>query len=85
MVEGLKDPEVIRIKAPMAGSVVDTDPLLRPGMQVGRGAELLVLERMKLLCTVSAPCTGTVTAVMTGPGSRVLEGETLIEMVAQGQ
>ncbi|NIA08726.1 MAG: acetyl-CoA carboxylase biotin carboxyl carrier protein subunit [Nitrospiraceae bacterium] len=74
----------IRIKAPMSGSVVDIDPLLRPGMHVAKGAELLILERMKLLCAVTAPCIGTVTAVMTGPGNRVLEGEILIEMVAQG-
>ena len=84
MVKGHKDPDVIQIKAPVAGSVVDINSSLRPGMQVGGGTELLILERMKLLCAVSAPCTGTVNAVMIGLGSKVLEGETLIEMVAQG-
>jgi len=45
----------------------------------------LTLERMKLFCTVSAPCTGVVTAVMTGPGSRVSEGKILLEMEVQGR
>ena len=81
----LKSSEVVRIRAHMAGTVVDINPSLRPGMHVGEGEELLTLERMKLFCTVSAPCTGVVAAVMAGFGSKVLEGEILLEMEAQGR
>ncbi|MEA3385526.1 MAG: acetyl-CoA carboxylase biotin carboxyl carrier protein subunit [Thermodesulfobacteriota bacterium] len=81
----LKSSEVVRIKANMVGTVVDMNPSLRPGMHMREGDELLTLERMKLFCTVSAPCTGVVTAVMAEFGSRVLEGEILLEMEVQGR
>jgi len=68
----------------MSGTVVDINHSLRPGMQVVEGEELLTLERMKLFYTVSAPCTGVVTAVMAGFGSRVLEGEILLEIEVSG-
>jgi len=76
---------IVRIMAQMDGIVVDMNPSLRPGMRVREGEELLTLERMKLFCTVSAPCTGMVTAVMAGLGSRVLEGEILLEVEVQGR
>jgi biotin carboxyl carrier protein len=76
---------VVRIRAHMAGTVVDMNPSLRPGIRVRKGEELLTLERMKLFCTVSAPCTGVVTAVIVRFGSRVLEGEILLEMKVQGR
>jgi len=69
----------------MAGTVVDMNPLLRPGIHVREGEELLTLERMKLFCMVSAPCTGVVTAVIVRCGSRVLEGKILFEMEVQGR
>jgi biotin carboxyl carrier protein len=75
---------IVRIMAQMAGTVVDMNPSLRPGVQVKEGEELLTLERMKLFYTVSAPCTGVVTAVMAGPGSRVPKGEILLEIKVQG-
>ena len=79
----LKSSEVVHIKAHMAGTVVDINPSLRPGIHVREGEELLTLEKMKLFCTVLAPYTGVVTAVMAGFGSRVLEGEILLEMEVQ--
>ncbi len=81
----LNSSEVVRIKAHMAGTVVDMNPSLMPGMHVREGEELLTLERMKLFYTVSAPCTGVITAVMAGFGSRVMEGEILLEMEVQGR
>lgn len=81
----LNSSELIQIKAHMSGTVVDINHSLRPGMQVVEGEELLTLERMKLFYTVSAPCTGVVTAVMAGFGSRVLEGEILLEIEVQGR
>jgi biotin carboxyl carrier protein len=80
----LKSSEVVQIRAHMAGTVVDINPSFRPGIHVKEGEELLTLERMKLFYTVSAPCTGVVTAVIVGFGSRVLEGEILFEMEVQG-
>ncbi|MCD6199800.1 MAG: acetyl-CoA carboxylase biotin carboxyl carrier protein subunit [Deltaproteobacteria bacterium] len=81
----LNSSEVVRIKAHMAGTVVDMNSSLMPGIHVREGEELLTLERMKLFYTVSAPYTGVVTAVMAGFGSRVLEGEILFEMEVQGR
>jgi biotin carboxyl carrier protein len=78
-----KSSEVVQIRAHMAGTVVDMNPSLRPGIYVREGEELLTLERMKLFCTVSAPCTGVVTTVIARFGSRVLEGEILFEMEVQ--
>ncbi len=82
MLQSLKGPEQIQIKAPMAGTVADINPILRPGIQIEKHTELLILERMKLFSAVTAPCRGIVTEVMTGPGKKVLEGETLIKMVS---
>jgi biotin carboxyl carrier protein len=76
----LRNSEPIRIMAQMAGTVVEVSPSLMPGMHVRKGEELLTLERMKLFCPVSAPCTGVITAVMTGLGCSVLEGEILFEI-----
>ncbi|MBW1670657.1 MAG: acetyl-CoA carboxylase biotin carboxyl carrier protein subunit [Deltaproteobacteria bacterium] len=81
----LKSSEVVRINAHMAGTVVDINPSLIPGIHVRKGEELLTLERMKLFYTVSAPCKGVVTAVMVGFGSRVLEGEILFEIEVHGR
>ncbi|OPL14422.1 MAG: hypothetical protein AVO38_02290 [delta proteobacterium ML8_D] len=81
--KSLKNSSQISIMAHIAGTVVEMSPSLMPGMQVKKGEELLTLERMKLFCHVSSPCTGVVTAVMTGLGRRVLEGEILFEMEAQ--
>ena len=80
-----KSSEVVKIKAPMPGTVVDMNPSLRPGIHMREGEELLTLERMKLFCTISAPCTGVVIAVMVRFGSKVLEGEILLEMEVQGR
>jgi biotin carboxyl carrier protein len=84
-INNLNSSEVVRIKARMTGTVVDMNPSLMSGMHVKEGEELLTLERMKLFYTVSAPCTGMVTAVMAGFGNRVLEGEILFEMEIQGR
>ena len=83
--DDLKSSEVIQIRAHMSGAVVDINHSLRPGMQVREGEELLTLERMKLFYTVSAPCTGVITAVMAGFGSKILEGEILLEIEVQGR
>jgi biotin carboxyl carrier protein len=82
-VENSNYTEVLKIIAPMAGTVVDMKPCLKPGLHISKGEELLTLERMKLFYTVSAPCTGTVISVMTQLGSKILEGEMLLEIMAQ--
>ena len=75
-----RNSSLVSVMANMAGTVVEMSPSLMPGMQVKKGEELLTLEKMKLFCQVSAPCTGVVTAVKTGLGCSVLEGEILFEM-----
>ena len=79
-----KSSEVVKVKAPMPGTVVDMNPSLRLGMHMREGEELLTLERMKLFCTVSSPCTGIVIAITVRFGSKVLEDEILLEIEVRG-
>jgi biotin carboxyl carrier protein len=51
-----------------------------PGETVGRHAELVVLEAMKMQIPVTAPWAGQVRAVLTAPGDSVTAGQQLIEL-----
>ena len=76
--------KIIRINAPMLGIVVDMNPLLKHGLYVEKGDELLTMERMKLFCTISAPYAGVITALMVNSGDRVAQGGILLEMEVRG-
>ncbi|MER7972837.1 biotin carboxylase N-terminal domain-containing protein [Streptomyces sp. NPDC096080] len=67
--------------APMPGTVVRVAPGLAPGAAVKAGEPLLWLEAMKMEHRVTAPVTGTLTALEAAVGRQVTEG-TLLAVVS---
>jgi 3-methylcrotonyl-CoA carboxylase alpha subunit len=68
------------LMAPMSGTIVAV--LVKVGDSVARGAQLLILEAMKMEHTITAPAAGTVSAVHYREGDQVREGADLIEVAA---
>ena len=66
-----------RIVAPMPGTV--TRILAKPGVDVPRGAPLIVLEAMKMEHTLRAPSNGRLTALKCTVGDFVQEGMELAD------
>jgi acetyl/propionyl-CoA carboxylase alpha subunit len=64
------------VRAALHGTVVSVD--VTPGDVVAPGAQLLVLEAMKMEHVVAAPAGGRVIQVVVAPGDTVLEGATLL-------
>jgi 3-methylcrotonyl-CoA carboxylase alpha subunit len=62
--------------APMPGRVVTQ--LVEPGVLVEIGASLLVLEAMKMECTIHAPSAGRVQSFLFAAGDQVTEGAELL-------
>ncbi|MFJ5176236.1 biotin carboxylase N-terminal domain-containing protein [Streptomyces griseoviridis] len=69
--------------APMPGTVVRVAEGLAPGVEVKAGEPLLWLEAMKMEHRVTAPVTGTLTALEVAPGRQVAVG-TLLAVVRPG-
>jgi acetyl/propionyl-CoA carboxylase alpha subunit/acetyl-CoA carboxylase carboxyltransferase component len=69
-------PGALVIRAPMQGTVVAVD--VAPGDAVPAGAQLLVMEAMKMEHVVAAPVGATVRAVLVAAGDTVLEGHPLV-------
>jgi biotin carboxyl carrier protein len=63
------------LRAPMPGLVVDTPVAL--GSHVTKGQTIIVIEAMKLMQSLNAPCDGTLTALPYGPGAAVEAGAVL--------
>jgi 3-methylcrotonyl-CoA carboxylase alpha subunit len=63
--------------APMPGRVIAQ--LVEPGTPVEKGAPLLVLEAMKMECTIHAPAAGKVESFHFGVGDQVTEGVELLQ------
>jgi 3-methylcrotonyl-CoA carboxylase alpha subunit len=68
------------LTAPMSGTIVAV--LVKTGDPVVRGAQLLILEAMKMEHTITAPADGTVSAVHYREGDQVREGADLIDVAA---
>ena len=66
------------LTAPMNGSIVRV--LVEPGQQVEAGAQLVVLEAMKMEHSISAPQAGVVKALFCQEGEMVAEGCALVEL-----
>jgi 3-methylcrotonyl-CoA carboxylase alpha subunit len=66
------------LTAPMNGSIVRV--LVEVGQHVEAGAQLVVLEAMKMEHSVRASKTGVITAVHCGEGEMVSEGMALVEI-----
>jgi 3-methylcrotonyl-CoA carboxylase alpha subunit len=62
--------------APMPGRVIAQS--VRPGERVEKGAALMVLEAMKMECTIYAPAAGSVGAFHFNVGDQVAEGVELL-------
>jgi len=50
------------------------------GDVVTEGAELAILESMKMEIPVESPCAGTITAVLIQPDDQVTEGDLIFEI-----
>ncbi|MGE0730730.1 MAG: carboxyl transferase domain-containing protein, partial [Acidimicrobiia bacterium] len=64
------------VPAPMQGTVVSV--AVTPGDVVRAGAEVAVLEAMKMEHVLAAPCAGIVRSVVVGAGDTLYEGEILV-------
>lgn len=64
------------LRAPMPGRVISL--IAKPGERVEKGAALMILEAMKMECTIHAPATGTVDSFHFGVGDQVTEGAELL-------
>ncbi|MBV1919881.1 MAG: ATP-grasp domain-containing protein [Pseudomonadales bacterium] len=66
------------IRAVMPGIV--TDVLVKTGDKVEEGETLLVMEAMKLIHNLSAPCSGVVKEILCAAGDSVADGALLIDI-----
>ena len=66
---------LLAVRVPLQGTVVDIS--VGVGDQVARGAEVAVLEAMKMEHIVAAQAAGTVTRIQAGPGDTLWEGQVL--------
>jgi 3-methylcrotonyl-CoA carboxylase alpha subunit len=71
------------LTTPLPGVVVSV--AVRPGDQVASGAQLMVIEAMKMEHTITAPYAGRVAAVHFAPGQRAPEGAALLELERAGE
>ncbi|GED13048.1 acetyl-CoA carboxylase biotin carboxyl carrier protein subunit [Aneurinibacillus migulanus] len=67
-----------QIVANMAGTVIDV--LVNEGDEVQGGADVVMLESMKMEVPVAAEVSGKVTAIKVNVGDFVNEGDVLIEL-----
>ncbi|MBL8385224.1 MAG: carbamoyl-phosphate synthase large subunit, partial [Burkholderiales bacterium] len=65
----------VALAAPLQGTVVALD--VAPGQAVRRGAQIAVLEAMKMEHVVQASVAGTVQAVLVAPGATLQEGQAI--------
>lgn len=64
-------------RSPLAGVVNKVN--IKVGQEVGQDEEILVLEAMKMLTTITSPCAGKVMVVEVGQGDAVKQGQLLVE------
>jgi acetyl-CoA carboxylase carboxyltransferase component/biotin carboxyl carrier protein len=75
--------DVGTIRSPSPSLVVAVN--VKPGDSVARGDLLVVLEAMKMETTITAPFSGTVVDVLTGPSIQVDAGAALIRIEAKAK
>lgn len=82
------DPAVREIPAPLVGTFYaapqpGAQPFVRVGDRVETGATVGIIEAMKLMNPVPAPCSGTVLEVLSDDGQPVEFGQLLIRIRAE--
>ncbi|MFO7922300.1 MAG: biotin/lipoyl-containing protein [Bacteroidales bacterium] len=65
--------------APLPGSILEI--FVKPGDVVKKGQVILVMEAMKMENKIQSEKDGVVESVKVGPGTSVLQGDVLIELV----
>ena len=70
----------IDIPAPMAGSVKEL--LVAVGDSVSAGAELLIIESMKMEIPLESPVGGRIAEILVTPPAAIEEGQVLIRVSA---
>ena len=76
-----KSAGVVRIVAPMTGSIVELR--CKPGDRIERGQVVLVIESMKMNNELRSPAAGTVDTVPVEAGQRVKANEVLVTLSTQ--
>jgi acetyl/propionyl-CoA carboxylase alpha subunit len=69
-------PGSVAVRAPLQGTIVSVDA--REGAEVAQGAQLLVMEAMKMEHVIAAPASGIVRGVAVAKGDTVFEGHALV-------
>ena len=64
-------------RSPLAGVVNKVN--IEVGQEVAQDEEILVLEAMKMLTTITSPCAGKVKAIEVAQGDAVKQGQLLVE------
>jgi acetyl-CoA carboxylase biotin carboxyl carrier protein len=64
------------VRSVVQGRVLEV--LVSPGQNVARGAELLIVESMKMEVPVEAPAAGTIAQILVVPGEPVAEGAVVV-------
>lgn len=72
----------VAVEAPLRGTIVEIS--VTPGAQVRKGAQLAVLEAMKMQHVVPAPAGGTVRLLAAQPGDTVSAGDAVLYLDAEG-
>jgi len=65
------------VASPIAGTILELK--CKPGDQVNKGQDLLIIEAMKMETAIAAPAAGCVKAVLVAAGDNVRESQTLVE------
>jgi glutaconyl-CoA/methylmalonyl-CoA decarboxylase subunit gamma len=69
----------VPILAPLPGNILEI--FVKPGDKIKKGQMLLVMEAMKMENKIQSDKEGIVESVRVSPGSSVLQGDVLIELV----
>jgi glutaconyl-CoA/methylmalonyl-CoA decarboxylase subunit gamma len=69
----------VAIVSPLPGNIIEI--LVKPGDVIKKGQTLLVMEAMKMENKIQSDNEGVVETVRVTPGSSVLQGDVLIELV----
>jgi acetyl-CoA carboxylase biotin carboxyl carrier protein len=78
--------ETIEVRSPVVGiyyeaPAPEAEPFVQPGDRVEAGQTLCIVEAMKLLNEVAAPCAGHIAAVLCNNGTGVEYGEVLFHIL----